>query len=108
MIIHNNFKIGSSYFFCMDSKLKKDITYASDRLKPLISNEFDRMYLKINSKPFNFMDLCKLCTKGTIVEGDINKILTNHMLLLSCEYAKLLDSISNISGDLTSEKTINE
>jgi len=98
MIIHNNLNIGSSYFFCMDSKLKKHISIDSDWLKDLISKEFDFNDKRRNSKPFNLIDLCKLCVKGTLIEAEISTLQENILILLGRDSSNFLNNLINISG----------
>jgi len=110
MIIHNKLNIGSSYFFCMDSNLTKDIR--CDYLKNIICREFDIIDKVRNSKPFNFIDLCKICVKGTLIEAETSFILKNLMFLVQKDYYTFLSNLHYLSGNLNNtflveyEKTI--
>lgn len=69
-IIHNNIKLGSSYFFSIDRKLI--LNDSLNEIRESIPGIFDIREENRILKPFNIIDLCKLIVKGKLI--DINYI----------------------------------
>lgn len=106
MIMHNNFKIGSSYFFCIDEQLtvnSKLNDIRDDIYKNFYSGDNPR-----NSKPLNLIDLCKLLVEGKLVDLDVLDMSHIIYSLLKKDIHGVLDVLGNATGWLNNEKFVKE